>query len=290
VEYASWRVLHLVIGILGLVVFGIMWFYFPETSHPGARGIDKLRLKAESGARIRWTNYVVNPFAPLGLLRAPNVLVVTMACFAVLLTWFVLMVPLAYTVGVKYNIKNVVLLGACVIPTGIGEIFGAPFSGRLSDRIVVQSRRSRGGTWYPEDRLRAALGGALVLVPLTMILSGIITEYVEGPIGLVLDLACFFLNGFGLQMVLGPAAAYLVDVLHSRSTEAVAVNNGFRSTVISFAISGIIPMLDAYGVMVTNTASAVVAWLGCGLFWLTIQRGESMRAWCDVGFSTAEDN
>jgi len=90
--------------------------------------------------------------------------------------------------------------------------------------------------------------------------------------------------------VLGPAASYVVDILHSRSAEAVAVNNGFRHTLLSFAISGIIPMIDAYGVMVTNTVSAVVAWLGFGLLWLTIQYGESLRAWCDIGFSTAEDN
>lgn len=75
-EYASWRIMQCVVGVFGLVVFGIMWFYLPETSHPGARGIDKLRRRAESGARTRWTNYVVNPLAPLGLLRAPNVLVV----------------------------------------------------------------------------------------------------------------------------------------------------------------------------------------------------------------------
>lgn len=75
-QYASWRVMQLIVGAIGLVVFGIIWFYMPETSHPGARGIDKLRLKAESGVRIKWTNYLVNPFAPLGLLRAPNVLAV----------------------------------------------------------------------------------------------------------------------------------------------------------------------------------------------------------------------
>ncbi len=147
------------------------------------------------------------------------------------------MVPLAYTIvspnprfllcdfngldqGTKYNIKNVALLGACAIPGAIGEMskiiiiarlncsllflppspqVGAPLSGYLSDRIVVQSRRSRGGVWYPEDRLRATLNGALVLVPLSMVLSGIVTKYVDGPIGLALDLACFFLNGFGVS-------------------------------------------------------------------------------------------
>lgn len=64
------------IGIFGLVALLVIWLCFPETSHPGARGIDKLRREAESGARILWTRYVVNPVAPLGLLRAPNILAV----------------------------------------------------------------------------------------------------------------------------------------------------------------------------------------------------------------------
>lgn len=52
--------------------------------------------------------------------------------------------------------------------------------------------------WYPEDRLRAALAGAYILVPLSMVISGIVTEHIEGPTGVALDLACFFLNGFGV--------------------------------------------------------------------------------------------
>lgn len=78
-EYASWRVMQGIVGIFALIAYGIMWFYFPETSQPGTRGIDKLHYKAESGAKTRWSDYVVNPFAPLGLLRAPNMLVVVSA-------------------------------------------------------------------------------------------------------------------------------------------------------------------------------------------------------------------
>lgn len=123
-------------------------------------------------------------------------------------------------------------------------LVGAPLSGRLSDRIVVQWRRARGGVWYPEDRLRAAISGALFFVPLSMLLTGFITEYIGGPIGLTLVFMCLFVNGFGvgfqrhrplrvmwwitelfqLELVLSPAAAYVVDVLHSRSAEAVAAN------------------------------------------------------------------
>lgn len=65
--------------------------------------------------------------------------------------------------------------------------------------MVARYRISRGGVWYPEDRLRAALSGALIVIPLSMILSGIVMEYIDGPIGLTLNLFCFFLNGFGVR-------------------------------------------------------------------------------------------
>lgn len=65
---------------------------------------------------------------------------------------------------------------------------------------MARCQRSRGGVWYPEDRLRAALSGALVIIPLSMVLSGIVTEYIDGPIGLTLNLVCFFLNGFGVRV------------------------------------------------------------------------------------------
>ncbi|EKM83312.1 hypothetical protein AGABI1DRAFT_89867 [Agaricus bisporus var. burnettii JB137-S8] len=263
-QYASWRLMQLIIGVLGTFAFVVIWFCFPETSHPGARGIENLRMQADKGIKIRWTHYLVNPLSPLGLLRSPNILAVTLACFTAALTFFVLMVPIAYTMGVRYNINNNALLGACAIPGGIGEMVGAPLSGYISDRTVIRYRKSRAGVWYPEDRLRAALTGALVLLPLSTMLYGFTTAYVEGPVGVALDCICLFVNGIGLELVLSPASSYVVDVLHSRSAEAVAANNGFRSVILSFAIAGIMPMIEAHGVVFTNFIAAVVAWLGFG--------------------------
>jgi hypothetical protein len=55
----------------------------------------------------------------------------------------------------------------------------------------------------PEDRLRATLPGAMVLVPVSVLLSGLITQFVEGQrVGLVLNLICFFINGFGVRTTL----------------------------------------------------------------------------------------
>ena len=77
-------------------------------------------------------------------------------------------------------------------------LVGAPLSGRLSDRIIVYYRKKRGSEWYPEDRLRATLPGAFILVPLSVLISGLLTEYVPGPLGLALNLVCLFANGMGV--------------------------------------------------------------------------------------------
>lgn len=286
-QYASWRVMQFVVGIFGLTALGIIWTFLPETTHPGARGVDKLHQKAEPG-KVRWTQYIVNPLSPLWLLRAPNIVAVMLSGFAIMMSVFVILVPIAYTVGTRYNIKNDAILGACAIPGGIGEMIGAPISGWISDNIVISRRKARGEVWYPEDRLRGTLVGALFLVPLSMVFSGLLIEYIEGSVSLVLVFVCFFVNGLGLELVLGPSAAYIVDVLHSRSAEAIAANNGTRSVILSFAVAGIMPTIDVYGVFMTSIFSALLAWIGFGLLWLTIRYGETMRNWCDVGFSTAE--
>jgi len=77
---------------------------------------------------------------------------------------------------------------------------GAPIAGRISDRILVAWREKRNGRLVPEDRLRAALPGALVLLPLSVLLSGVFTRYVAGTTGLVLNMVCLFVSGIGVRM------------------------------------------------------------------------------------------
>jgi hypothetical protein len=76
---------------------------------------------------------------------------------------------------------------------------------------------------------------------------------------------------------------------------------------MSLAIAGILPLINLIGVAATNTLSAFLALLGFGLgfalifssisnmflirlLWFTIRYGDRMRAWVDVGYSTAENN
>jgi MFS family permease len=93
-HYSSWRILQAAIGLVALLVFFILTVFLPETSHPGERGVDKVNLakrkgKATSntdgdeieeggwGARVKdKLPVLLNPFAPLWLLKSPNLLFV----------------------------------------------------------------------------------------------------------------------------------------------------------------------------------------------------------------------
>ncbi|KAF9009709.1 hypothetical protein BDQ17DRAFT_1079382 [Cyathus striatus] len=163
-----------------------------------------------------------------------------------------LLVPLAYTIGKMYGISNEALLGACFIPAGIGNMIGASLAGRLSDRIIVRCREQRKCIWYSEDRLRATLFPALILVPVSILASGLLTEYMHTKVGLALNLLCLFLNGMGVDMVL--------------SAEAVAAYNGFCTWLLALSMMPVLPMINAFEVTITNAIAAVVTWLDLECF------------------------
>ncbi|EAU80827.1 hypothetical protein CC1G_04937 [Coprinopsis cinerea okayama7 len=176
-HYSSWRTMQALVGITVLLVYLTMVFLFPETSHPGTRGIDHLRKAEEETGRRQvpqWRPVLLNPFKGMALLRSPNLFLTATAAFVVLAVDYVLLIPIAYTIGKKYNITNEALIGACFLPNGLGSMLGAPIAGRISDHLVVKWRSKR-GMWYPEDRLRAALPGALFLVPLSVLFAGFLT-------------------------------------------------------------------------------------------------------------------
>ena len=84
------------------------------------------------------------------------------------------------------------------------------------------------------------------------------------------------------EMSFGPGAAYLVDVLHSRSAESLAANrsvftlpdgprwlkinefslaSSLRSILVAIAVAATLPMIDAYGIVVTNALCALFVWI-----------------------------
>ncbi|OAX33669.1 MFS general substrate transporter [Rhizopogon vinicolor AM-OR11-026] len=277
-QYWSWRNLHYSLGVWGLLEMLLIYLSLPETSHPGVMGIEKVTAKRRFN--IAW----VNPLSSLWLLRSPNLLATTLAAGLVIVSDYILLVPIAYTIGVRYGITNEAVIGACFLPTGLGNFIGAPISGRLSDIVVRKLRVQRKGVWYPEDRLRATWIGGLIMVPLSIVTSGLVTTYVGGPIGLSLNLLCLFINGMGVDFVVAPVASYNVDVVHSRSAEITAAYAATRSVIVSVATALVIPSIERIGVAWTDIIAAILALVGQGLIFLTIRYGDHMRASVDVGF------
>ena len=72
--YYSWRSMQGSLGVVGFLIFSVIYCWFPETSWPGSRGIDKMR--AESGENATVHSYFINPLRPLLLLRSPNLLLI----------------------------------------------------------------------------------------------------------------------------------------------------------------------------------------------------------------------
>jgi MFS family permease len=67
-HYYSWRVMQLGLFLFAFTCLIFTIFLQPETSQPGARGVDKARAKGDSDRLV-----FLNPFSSLGLLRSPNI-------------------------------------------------------------------------------------------------------------------------------------------------------------------------------------------------------------------------
>jgi len=272
-------------GLLGLIAFTTIYFLFPETSQPGARGIDK--MKSEDGTSSR-SFVFINPLRSLWLLRSPIMFLISIIVFASMVSAFLLSVPMPYTIGVRYHITNEALIGACLLPSGIGSMVGATIVGRISDQTVIKWRRKRKGLWYPEDRLRAALIPFAIIVPLSVFTFGLVNTFVDGKLGLALCLVCLFSTGVGVDMTFGACVAYLVDVMHSRSSEMLATIDVLCSTLIALSVAAFLPMINTFGIAVTNVLCAVLVWITfIGLFCI-VKYGNQMRAWMDIGFSSVQ--
>ncbi|KAF8907158.1 major facilitator superfamily domain-containing protein [Mucidula mucida] len=225
-RYWSWRTLEFAILAADIIVLALLYYVLPETSHSVTHDSDKVReLCSPAGHRGFWT---LNPLQSLGLLKRPNLLLVTMASTFCSLSGYFLLTPLTYTIAPRYGITNPIYIGLLYVPSGIGNIIGAPVSGIISD-LLIRKRLRNGGTYQPEDRLRGTLLAAGLLIPCSTLVFGLCTQLQPGKSGLLFSLLCLLINGFGDQVVLSPISTYNVDVMHSRSAESSAANIAVRA-------------------------------------------------------------
>ena len=77
-HYYSWRIMQLLIGLVGFLFFSLILFFLPETYHPNKRGVDSF----DPSLLSKWRPVILNPFQPLWLLRSPNLLFVVRILFS----------------------------------------------------------------------------------------------------------------------------------------------------------------------------------------------------------------
>ncbi|KAG1738346.1 major facilitator superfamily domain-containing protein, partial [Suillus paluster] len=252
----SWRSLHCSLVLWGFIEMVLLYPFLPETSHP-CSGLTK--------------PFWINPFNSLWLLRSPNIM-----AFVLLLTMHflipVLSIPIAYTIGVRYHISNEALIGVCFLPSGLGN-----FTMHTSAfRVVFFLFKHK----LPHQLLGGAVLVGGLFVPLSVCLSGLVTTYIAGPLGLVLNLLRLFMNGIGVNFVLTPIGSYNVDVLQSRSAEVIVAVTTFRAIILAPVIAAVLPSIETLGVAATNGIATVIC---AADYHLTIRYGDHMRAWVDVG-------
>ncbi|KZS89816.1 MFS general substrate transporter [Sistotremastrum niveocremeum HHB9708] len=281
-HHISWRIMQISLGIVGLIDLFCVITFLPETTHPGKRGIDRMGEVDEKRGSV----VLLNPFKALGLMKSPVLLLITLAMSTMMITDFVIMLPIAYTIGQRYGITNKALIGALFLPDGLGNMIGAPLSGILSDRTLSRLRRTRPpglGSWIPEDRLHSTLPSALLIVPLTTLLLGLSIQYIDDVMwGVVVAVVLLGVHGVGMLLVAGPGATYCVDIMRERSAEVIAANYALRSFITSITILGILPAIETFGVVWTNGIAAALSWIGFGLIWIVIRYGGPLRGWSSV--------
>jgi len=276
IAQASWRTLQFCLGVMGCLIFIFMFFYFPETSHPGTRGIEQILRSSRK-------NLVVNPFKPLALLRSPNILAISFTTFTAFLAGSVLIVPLGQTLKSKFGIDNATITSVCFVLMAIGNMFGAYLSGKISDRAITH----RSGVWCPEDRLRTAFPATLAGMPFVVLAFGLVAEYLPmSHIGLSLCLVCLFVDGVVTEFVLCPSIAYLVDLMHDRSADAIAASTSLAVLLLSISEACILPSVEKLGIAGTNTLVAILIWSAHVVLWYTVKYGDQKKK--DVEYSILE--
>lgn len=68
-QYWSWRGFQAALGVWGMIQLLLIALFFPETAHPGTRGIDKMQGPKRL---FVW----INPFRCIAFLRSPNIMAI----------------------------------------------------------------------------------------------------------------------------------------------------------------------------------------------------------------------
>ncbi|RCI01818.1 hypothetical protein CU098_005540 [Rhizopus stolonifer] len=291
----GWRATFWFCFSFGIFIFIITFLFTPETFREDARFDQALPIvetinekdsvisahtaintDGDTKSIIVEKKHAFNPFRPFALLRHPFVFMPALAggffFGAMFATETILPTAFENTYGL-----NSWQTGLCYLGAGIGNICGTMVGGKLSDRLLLRSRRLRGGIPHSEDRLTANIWVAgFLCVPLGSLIFGWIVEYKLSFWGAIVG---FGIQCFGNVQVISTCTAYLVDSVPGRSAAATAAANFVRMGLSCILTIVSTPMIQALGPGWTCTLFACLSWVGMGIIVILKIYGEPIRRW-----------
>lgn len=165
------------------------------------------------------------------------------------------------------------MVGLSYIAPFIGVVFGAIFTGYVSDLFTITLARRNNGVMEPEQRLWG-FAVTTVILPASLILWGVGASHHIHWFGLIVAMCTTaFCNTCGVTL----SVSYLVDSYREISGNSMASAIIIRNTM-SFAMSyGITPWLDDLGTANCFISAAFVGLATSAVFLVMIKYGKYFR-------------
>ncbi|KAL9557103.1 hypothetical protein MBANPS3_001560 [Mucor bainieri] len=214
-----------------------------------------------------------NPFAAFLLLRHPFVLCsalvsgIAFGCMFAVET----IIPDLYESHYGFNSWQT---GLSYLGAGVGNLLGSVLGGMTSDKLLLRSRRLRGGRAVCEDRLTANLWFAFVFIVFGILLFG---WGIQNNLSYWCGIVAFGIQTFGMNQVMTATSAYIVDAVPGAGASATASANLIRMIMACVLTLIANPLVASIGPGYTCVFLAGLSVLGFCILVILKLFGEKMR-------------
>ncbi|KAI9279663.1 major facilitator superfamily domain-containing protein [Sporodiniella umbellata] len=297
----SWRATFWFCFALSLFIFVLVFFALPETYRVDARFPEKLPVVVDKAPSLSSTDTVekasdeketalniteqkeqdqavirkrINPFAPFYMLKHPAILLASLSSGIAFGCMFATetITPDLYETHYGFDSWKT---GLSYLGGGLGNVMGAIVSGNTSDRLMLLSRKKRGGKIVTEDRLTLTVWpGIALFLPFGLLLFGWTIVYNKSVWAPIVGFGCL---NFGMNLVMASTSAYLVDSFPGKGASVTAASSFVRMTLACVLTLASNPMVIAIGAGWTTLFLSVLCIVGTLLLLLLKVKGHAMR-------------
>ncbi|GAB5587001.1 hypothetical protein Unana1_01901 [Umbelopsis nana] len=285
----SWRATFWFCVAFGCFGFLVVFFFLPETYRDDARWDAELPTTNEAKIvekpetdvaseqqvpKVPQKPKTINIFAPIRSLFHPFVFLTAFMTAVAFGGMFSVETIIPGQYEAKFGL-NTWQTGLSFLGAGVGNFTGTLIGGKLSDALLLRSRRLRGGDHLLEDRLTANIWPCgFIFIPLGVLLFGWFAEYGISLWGCIVG---FGIQCFGMSQVFSAGSAYLVDASPGRGASITAGANFCRMLVACILSLVANPMVQNLGPGYVGVLFAALMWVAMLLILIVKFKGEALR-------------